>query len=248
MAAAILRNGCAIRFASERLRCDHVMVMLAIAHDPSHFILSCVSETLWADRHLLVAVRGHGSAIHALHSSLLRDAEIVATACITYDAMSTCAPTFKTNKDFVLEVVDKCSSLLIGPHVQAFAHDTDFLNKVLEITAANDIVLCRVKNLNGKTVMTSFQINFCCELRPDSLILCLGLDRLFEEAPTSGSFIIQDEVYTDEWREWSRRLIISHTRILDITKVVEVDIILHSWHAGHLQAANGEVACFSAPA
>ena len=87
---------------------------------------------------------------------------------------------------------------------------TAFLQELLQITSRDRIALLRVTNLAGKSVMTSIGLYGVNVNNYDGMVTYLGLDRLFDEIPDRGSFVLEEEVYKfdrsltlDVWRQLS---------------------------------------------
>ena len=228
VAAAVCRKPFAFCFASTRLRSDRALAALSIAHSHNLIGLLALPEHLRKDKELaLMVLRIDGMAIALLDSELLPDPEIIATACVKFAAMPYAQHSLQTNEDFVLAIAQKCDPWLIGLHVQCFIHKVDFLVQLINITSERNIAVCRVTSLGGDAVITTFPVNpsICFE---EAMPRCLGLDRLFEVVPTTGSFIFNGVARRfTEWLTWSFHTVVSPARELDINVVNEMQIVVH---------------------
>ena len=228
VAAAISLEGDAWHFASERLRCDRALVLLALARDNIGLVYLGLPQELYECRDVaLVALRRHGVLLAGTPSFMHDNPRIIATAGRTFEAMRFAPSNIQADKDIVLEMVKDCYTHLIGPHIQSFVHDDDFLEEILKWTEQKNIVLCRVTSIAGHVVVTSFPLNGSV-IHPNSIVNCLGLHRLFHDIPTSGSFIFENEVFHfNEWITWILRAVFSTTINLDVHKINEIQIVLH---------------------
>ena len=230
--AAILRQGCAWHFVSGRLRHDCALALLAVGHDMSASVYSALPQDLPQTKQVaLVAVHRHGSLVAELPSSMHSDPEIMATCSRTFEAMQFATTSLQSDKSFVLKLVEDAimygQANLIGPHVQAFVHDNSFLEEILKLTAKRNIVVCRVSNLAGKAVTTSFSLDRINMFMPYKA-KCLGLDRLFSTIPISGSFIFDDKVYDfSDWSHWIRMAAYTTTINLNVNEINAIQIVLH---------------------
>ena len=230
VALAIIRQGRALEFASDRLKRDRALTLLALSGGLPFLSLPGIFAN---DRLLaLIAVRNNGALIQSLSEQLRADPEIVAIASLTFNAMPFTTPMLQTNKSFLLSVAARCEPGLIGPLVDPFVHDADFVAELLKITAPKLILLLKVSNLSGKTVLTSIKAD-SSTLRRDAEREGLGLDRLFEATPVSGSFLFEGELFHfSDWVLWVFTFISPLTyskpcQKLRIDTVHDVQVILH---------------------
>ena len=225
---AIAQRGVAIGSASQRLKENRALALLAAGHDDTGLVLGTMADHFRADKQIaLAAVRGSGIAMVGIHEPLLHDKDIIAAASATFDIAQYLTPALRNDKDFILRIAKVCNPVVLGPALDAFVHDETFLQELLQITSRDRIALLRVTNLAGKSVMTSFGL--CgVNVNYDGMVTYLGLDRLFDEIPDRGSFVLEGEVYKfDRSLHWMFGAAFSVTMSLDVKKVHDVQVVAH---------------------
>ena len=103
----------------------------------------------------------------------------------------------------------------------ALRNDKDFILRIARVCNP------RVTNLAGKSVMTSFGL-YGVNVNYDGMVTYLGLDRLFDEVPDRGSFVLEGEVYKfDRSQHWVFGASFFVTMSLDVKKVHDVQVVAH---------------------
>ena len=159
VAEALRRSGKRLRWASARLRADPSVVKMALDSDPSGYCLRFASASLRKCSSLgLYAVRANGGAILHLDPVLLKDAHIVCQASLTFPALPLAHVSVRNNLELVTSIWQSCEQTLIGPNLSVlpFLEQNDLLETVAEHLEEDDVFLCRVRLLSGRTTLTSF--------------------------------------------------------------------------------------------
>ena len=179
---AIAQRGVAIGSASQRLKENRALALLAAGHDDTGLVLGTMADHFRADKQIaLAAVRGTGLAMVGIDEPLLHDKDIIAAASATFEIAQHLTPALRNDKDFILRIAKVCNPVVLGPALDAFVHDEAFLQELLQITSRDRIALLRVTNLAGKSVMTSIGLYGVNVNNYDGMVTYLGLDRLFAE-------------------------------------------------------------------
>ena len=224
--AAVENDGRLIKWASERLRSDESLVKLAGLNDPTgEFYRHITPEAQRNKKVALLAVKNNGALVKEMEVSLRRDRDIIFSACINYPALPLADETLVTDQNFSFNVVQHCMAVHIGPNLHHYVFDDAFLSKVVQKTAEENIFLCRITLLSGKSVLTSFCVPAMQHINWRRH--CLGLDRLFPAHPEKIYTVCRNE-YAEEadWEAWSSSL----------TRTAQLGLALHEINDIHLVA------------
>ena len=179
MRAAVTQDGSLIQWASARLRADSSMVVHAVQGGDGPTVFRHVPEELRSNREVvLAAVVANCRSIQCVDKSFYNAEDIVMAASFDFPALPLASQRLLENKDFVHSVCRQCRARAIGPNLMPFLEDTEELTKIAAWLQPA-IMLCRVRLISGKGVLTSFSTNTFT--RHDWRRDFLGLHVLFEE-------------------------------------------------------------------
>ena len=222
---AVKSDGRLIKWASERLRGDKNLVKLAGLNDPTGEFYHHVSpEAQRCKAVALLAVKNNGALVKDMDASLRRDADIIFSACINHPALPLADETLAKDENFSINVVEHCVAVHIGPNLQYHVFNDAFLNKVIQKTAKENIFLCRITLLSGKSILTSFyapgmqHINWKCH--------CLGLDRLFPKEPDKIYTVCRNQYAEDaDWEAWTSSMTRTPQLGLTLSEINEISLV-----------------------
>ena len=198
--AAIRRRSTLIRHASERLRGDFDLAKMVVSSGMGRECLRLLMPNMQSNKAIiLAAVSADGSAMEGINEQFHDDRDVVLRASCTFPALPLASQRLLHDDAFVRTVSRHCLPTLIGPNLMPFLEETAKLQAI-----ANDIdrrlLLCRVRLLSGRAVLTSF--SSAEEDVVDWQRDCLGLHVLFPRGmPAAGTTMCNGKrVDMEAWR------------------------------------------------
>ena len=177
---AIIRDGSLIQWASQRLRADPDIVIDAVQGGDGPTVLQHVPTELRANRMVvLAAVEANGHSIQYGNQSFYDDEEIIMAASFDFPALTLASRRIQENRAFIRDICMRCRAGMVGPNLMSFLEDTPLLNNI-GACLPTAIILCRIRLMSGKGVLTSFSTKNCVQ---DWRRNFLGLHVLFDEDP-----------------------------------------------------------------
>ena len=188
MTVAVARRSTLIRWASERLRGDPKLAKLAVSRGDGRGCFPHLAPAVRSNKEVvLAAVAAEGSNIEVVDPVFRDDEDVMLLASVTFPALPLASHRLRQNDLFAHRVALRCIDTVLGPNLMPFLEDTEKLETIARGAAA-DLLLCRVRLLSGRGVLTSFSVSSINALhwRFD----CLGLNTLCPRGPPpSGSSI-----------------------------------------------------------
>ena len=155
---AVSSNAALFQWASDRLKADLNMVKWSLARGLGPDILHLVPSHLRSDRGVAIAaVEANGESILHIDHKFRDDEDIIVLASFDYPALTLACERIKQSKDVAILVCRQCRARVLGPNLMSFVEDTEFLAEIAA-TLPQHVILCRIRLLSGKAVLTSFSI------------------------------------------------------------------------------------------
>ena len=203
-----------IQWAPAQLQSDTDAVLLAVQsgrgpqvfqHVPRHFRTN--------KRVALAAVEANGQSIHSIDDHFYDDEDVILAACWDYPALPLASPRLQRQDVLVRNICMRCIDTMIGPNLMPFLEHTPMLQHI-STWLPNATILCRIRLLSGRAVLTSFSTLYF--RRRDWHRDFLGLHVLFsdDDAAILGHTIcngvitphIQWRAVRSEWHRFGLRL------------------------------------------
>ena len=158
--AAIARDGAMIQWAPSYVQSDIDAVLLAVQTGKGPEVFPHVPRQFRSNKRVaMAAVEANGESIHSVDLSFRDDEDVILAASLEYLALPLASPRLLENDLLVRNICLRCQDTSIGPNLMPFLEQTTMLNHISS-WLPNATILCRIRLLSGRAVLTSFSTLF----------------------------------------------------------------------------------------